>query len=247
MGLLTDIASEVFLQLGAEGRKKLWPPISRQFLQWCAGRPLDSVSNKQNGEQQQVEDQGVWWPCEALVRVACNEMQRLPERITNSFHELDQGERIAWTNMILGMFSDALTKTVEHQISIERELFRARVKVHKMPMPRPEPLAAETSGDSLMDGVIDGSPQVDTIIYTQYGKGRVVTNRKDRHETSDGQNYQNVVVNEIALDFGGTLYRPDTRTVKTKTMGDEKRSIAKQAQDLSSDQGGDHQIGTLFL
>ena len=227
LGLLTDITSEILLPLGAEGRERLWPLIARQFLVWCVGRPFGD---------KQTEQDGVWWPCEALVRVACNEIQRLPERVTVSFPGLYQFERVGWTSMFLTMFANALTRTVQHEKKLERDLFRARNKSRESvlssesdsvlpqvsedsdlgPPPKPESQAID-SEVSLVGEVI-----LDTEVSTPYGKGRIVENRKDCYENNaSGKKYTHVSVNVIDLDFGAKLYRPDPNSIALKDTAAE--------------------------
>lgn len=240
LGLLTDIASEVFLTLGAEGREKLWPLIAKQFLVWCVGRPLDIRENRKNG----MGEVDVWWPCEALVRVACHEMQRLPERVTGLFPGLYQFERIGWTGMFLTMFSDALTKTVEHEKALEKDLFRARRQAsnpdESLPAAAPAPeivVEPETHADS-------DSCQVGACVDTPYGQGQLLKKRRDCYKGTDGPNYVHLKVNEIVLDFGGTLYRPDPNSVTIRdseeppTDETDKKAAKNVSLDLESNHIG---------
>lgn len=216
LGLLTDVSVEVFLKLGAEGRERLWPLIAQQFLVWCIGR--DSKKCK-TGE-------GDWWPCEALVRVACNEMQRLPERVTALFPDLNQFERVGWASMFLSLFSDALTHTVEHERLLEKEMFRAKRKLTNgshsptLSPSSPTELALEADTETSVDlsaaSFASDCFDVGAFYDTPYGKGQLTKTRRECYKNAKGKNFLHVTVHEIALDFGGTLYRPDPSSVALK-------------------------------
>ncbi|CAB9502026.1 inhibited guanine nucleotide-exchange protein [Seminavis robusta] len=213
LGLLTDVTSEVFLALGAEGRERLWPLVANQFLVWCVGRPLDIGAPRRNGE---VPDYDVWWPCEAIVRVACNEMHRLSERVTGSFSQLYQFERVGWTGMFLTMFADALTNSVALERSLEKDLFRTKTRGTESPFSSPP---SSPPGGSETEGSLSSRLEIGSVVDTPFGKGTLVSRRRKTHDEIDGQKH--VTVHQIALDFGGTLYQPDTSLVAFKHTDNE--------------------------
>ena len=215
LGLLTDITSEVLLALGADGREKLWPLIARQFMMWCVGRP---VGNSES------DSDGVWWPCEALVRVACNEIQRLPERVTAVFPRLDDSEKIGWTNMFLTIFANTMTKTVQHEKKLERDLLKARKQHSKeSAFSQSDNILPQTSEDSDLDKpvVASDSQAIGSDVSTLYGDGKVVEKRKDCYaSTVNEKKFTHLTVNVVELDFGAKLYRPDPSSVVLKDTAD---------------------------
>ena len=213
LGLLTDITSEILLPLGAVGRERLWPLIARQFMVWCVGRPVRNGGN---------EPEGVWWPCEALVRVACNEIQRLPERVTIAFPGLSDFEKIGWTNMFLNIFSNTLTKTVQHEKKLQRELLKARTNLKEstpssdsLESDRMLPQSASEDSDLGLPPTSDNQA-VGSEVSTLYGDGKIIEKREDCYETAGGdKKYTHLTVNVVELKFG-KLYRPDPSSVTVK-------------------------------
>jgi len=200
MGLLTDLTSEVFLKFAAAGRERLWPLIDSQFLMWCVGRPQGDSS---------YTDEGVWWPCEALVRVACNEIQRLPERVTVSFPELDESEKLNWTTTFLVLFANALTKTVQHERNLQHDLFRVR-KFVKGSESKSEKAENDSSNLRQQHSEDSGVQAPDAKVNKKDGHGKVVEKRRVSHENENGdEEFTHLAVNITDLDFVGTLYRPD--------------------------------------
>lgn len=173
---------------------------------WCIGRPLDFegiAKNTLNSHSELRED--VWWPCEALVRVACNEMHRLPDRVSETFPKLDQSEKIAWTKTLLTMFAAALSKSVKHEQTIQKGLFAAKRKAQPTPSDGDSP--SESTGVEVSQNT-ESEPEVETIVLTPYGKGRLQSSHKKIYKDSDGQDFKQLTMNVIELDCGATLYRP---------------------------------------
>lgn len=241
LGLLTDITSEILLPLGAEGRERLWPLIARQFMVWCVGRPVG------NGEN---EPDGVWWPCEALVRVACNEIQRLPERVTVAFPGLADFEKIGWTKMFLTVFANTLTKTVQHEKKLERDLLKARTNPKEagassdsLDSENVLPLTASEDSD-LGKSPTPASPAVGSGISTLYGDGKVIEKRRDSYENGVGdEKYTHLTVNVVELDYG-KLYRPDPSSVALKDTAKTEDPVASGIDLLTI---GDDPLGTCYL
>jgi hypothetical protein len=67
LGCLTDIASEVIVSHGSDGAKVLWPLIETLVQRWCNGDAKSYRPSKLGS---------IWSPCEAMVRVACREINR---------------------------------------------------------------------------------------------------------------------------------------------------------------------------
>ena len=92
LGLLTDIVTKFVVYRGVEGREKVWPLIASQYRHWCIGR--GSSSGKLEASP--------WSPCEALVRIACRELYRLPRRVfmDRVFLDLVSSEQQAWASLL---------------------------------------------------------------------------------------------------------------------------------------------------
>ena len=235
LGLLTDIASEVLLKYGADARERLLPFIVRQFLVWCIGRPLD-FDDKHTSSSWRLD---VWWPCEALVRVACNEMYRLPHRISEALPGLDQMERIAWTKTLLTMFSAALSKSVTHEKTIQKDLFETKARVYIVSGSKEDESTDKESNEVHLKQEKQAEPIVETIVLTPYGKGHLVETRKDSYSVSDGQNLKGVTMNVINLDSGATLYRPAPDSASAEANASDTTNMSRS--DLEKAQT--HQFG----
>jgi hypothetical protein len=109
LGLLTDIASEIVLHRGEEGRQKLWPIIESQYKLWCLGW-------------------STWRPCEALVRISCRELRRFPLRVAEILPELSETEATSWTALILKLFSEIISENVAIQNTARQELVESKQK-----------------------------------------------------------------------------------------------------------------------
>jgi hypothetical protein len=150
-------------------------------------------------------------------------MQRLSERVTVCFPGLHQSERVGWTRAFIALFVEALSKTVEWERSLEKDLYRTRMKGMEGPTNSSQPSAqseqiASTLSSELPDIDIGEGTRPETLkigaaVDTAFGKGRVVRYRRECHNSSKGQKFLHLTVQEIALDFGGTLFRPETSTV----------------------------------
>lgn len=189
---------------------------------WCVGRP---VGNNES------EPDGVWWPCEALVRVACNEIQRLPERVTATFPGLDDFEKVGWTNMFLTIFANTMTKTVQHEKKLERDLLKARKHSKGSASFESDSILPQTSDDSDLDKPIASDSQaIGSDVSTLYGNGKVLQKRKDSYaSTADEEKFTHVTVNVVELEFGAKLYRPDPSSVVLKDTADTEDHAASGA------------------
>lgn len=214
LGLLTDITTEVLLLHGMESRQRLVPFIVRLFLVWCVGRPLDFEGvEKDKMDLRSERPNDIWWPCEALVRISCQEMHRLPERMVANFSRLGANERGEWTKTMLTMFSAALSKSVMHEKAIQRELFSAKEKVCKT-----QAKAEGNSADSWP--VPPNKPHVETMIFTPYGKGRLTKSRQDCHANPKGNDFLHLTMDVVELDCGATLYRPAPNSITFQTTNE---------------------------
>lgn len=200
LGLLTDIASEIIFLRGEEGREKLWPMIASQYKLWCLGRR--PTGNLRDGGAQP------WWPCEALVRIACREMHRFPLRIVEVLPTLPEAEARNWTVLVLQLFAEVLSENVVIEDSARRELVDSKQRA-----------IGERKGKQSADSSFDDE---DAMVDTPFGSGRIITKRTDDYEKAG----VDVITEVIKLDFGATLYRPVT--------GAQQGSTSKKKQAKSS-------------
>lgn len=176
LGVLTDIASEVVLPYGVQGREKLWPLILEQYTLWYLGR-LSDESGK-----------STWKPCEALVRAACRELHRFPQRVIDAADKLGPDEALSWVSVIWRIFTDLL----DHSLTIEQTV-QSDLLTYKM-------IALGIADDSSRG--LDPPKKVTSKITTPYGRGRLQEQRTVKYEGQDAE----YVVNVVRLGFGGTLY-----------------------------------------
>lgn len=109
LGTVTDLASEIFLTRGPEGASKLWPLVGSLVQLWC------------NGTES-------WQPCEALVRVACQESDRLSRRIPNKLKSLEKEEAAVWCNALMLFFRETLSQSIDIEQSVKEKLVEEKAK-----------------------------------------------------------------------------------------------------------------------
>jgi hypothetical protein len=133
-------------------------------------------------------------------------MQRLSERVTVSFPGLVQCERAGWTRAFIGVFAEALSKTVECERSLEKDLYRTRMKGMEAPASQikslPEQLGSSFASESHEIDIRGRGGEIDTAFGS--------------HDNSNGHKNLHLTVQEVALDFGGTLSQPDISSVTFK-------------------------------
>lgn len=181
LGLLTDIASKFVIFRGKEGREMVWPLVASQYRLWCIGRDLSI------GKIEAVP----WSPCEALVRIACRELYRLPRRVLmdRDFLYLVSSEQQAWSSLFVSSFSDILAQSVDIEEIARRDLLDLKDK---------SLFDRREKGDADSDGDLDYE-----VVQTPFGKGRLVNpKRKDRYPEG-----VEIPVNVVDLDYG-TLFQP---------------------------------------
>jgi len=190
LGLLTDVSSEVILRRGDEGRKRLWPLIVDQYRSWCIGRSDRSANGKKVH----------WRPCEALVRIACLEVNRFSMRLADAIPAMDPSEAINWTSSLLVLFSELIKDSVQKEKMIQRSLTQSKDKE----------LHDRKSGDPLSDSLdhgLDHERAADGSIITNFGRGTLLHKRLSVLRDAHGKEI-NIVTKVIRLDFGATLFEP---------------------------------------
>lgn len=194
LGTLTDIATEVAATRGKEARDLLWPLIVKQFQNWAIGRPGNETTQS-------------WQPCEALVRIACREFHRFPLKLLARLPELEPSESEAWASSVLIGISDTLSQIATVETRLHEELVRSKLKAYG--------ISSEEDNDG------EAGEFVEVIMYTPFGKGRLVNKRSDAYKV-DGGDYVTVMMNVIELDYGATLYRPAPGTTKFHLAPDKQ-------------------------
>ena len=181
LGLLTDIATKFVVFRGKEGREKVWHLIASQYRLWCIGQ--DSLIRKIEGVP--------WSPCEALVRIACRELYRLPHRVLmdREFLDLASSEQQAWSSLFVASFSEILAQSVDMEEIARRELLDLKDK---------SLFDRREKGDADSDGDLDYE-----VVKTPFGRGRLV-NPKRKDVYPEGVE---IPVNVVDLDYG-TLFQP---------------------------------------
>jgi hypothetical protein len=109
LGTITDITSEIILARGAEGASELWPRVGSLVQLWC------------NGTES-------WEPCEALVRIACWESNRLSKRVSGKVKELEKEEAVVWGNAIISFFKETLRQSIDIEQSVKEKLVQEKAK-----------------------------------------------------------------------------------------------------------------------
>lgn len=204
LGLMTDIGSEIAMKRGESGRETLWPRILKMFQMWAIGRP------SKKGEDGGGVDE-LWQPCEALVRVACKEFHRFPLRMLTAIPNLEIEEGLSWAASVFDSIADSLMKIVTIETRIHEELLRLKLKAYG--------IAGEEEDDE------EGESPVEVILYTPYGKGKLVGKRSDVFKLADGT-YVTTTINIIELEFGGMLYRPAAGSTKHHEAPSVKPKLA---------------------
>jgi hypothetical protein len=174
LGCLTDIASEVIISHGSDGANILWPLIERSFQRWCNGDAKSYRPSKIGS---------VWSPCEALVRVACREINRFSSRLTERLGSLDGADAAAWSNTLVTFLSETLNQSLNIELTTKKKLLDEKLRAFR----RLNGFADEP--------LIKKDEKVD--LTTPYGRGLLVDRRIDN---SNGG--LDVVVDVVKLDFG---------------------------------------------
>ena len=203
LGFLTDIASEILLEYGEEGRELVWPSIGDIYFLWSNGGPAGSK----------------WRPCEAVVRIACNEVSRFSTRLSQRLDSMSPSEAIAWTNYFCQFYTDMLSKSLDLESKVEQELLSAKMVGYTD--------ASESERDSETK-----LTAMNNETTTLYGLGLVKETRSTKYAEANGEEL-NVSTDVVSLKYG-TLYRP--------RIGDEPTSSAPDVMDRA-DEGKDKKVG----
>lgn len=184
LGLLTDLTSEFIVFREFKGRDIVWPLVADQYKLWCVGRSDSDASRN-------------WYPCEALIRIACREVYRLPHRLYHDkeFNLLPHEEREAWTSLLFKLYCDILGCSLNIEDSTKQELLESKEKA----------FLGKHGNDNNDD--FDDLDKEEIEIDTPYGSGRLIDTvvRSGTH------------IEVIHLHFGATLYRPAAPRLEANT------------------------------
>jgi hypothetical protein len=124
-------------------------------------------------------------------------------RVLERFSELSNEEVLAWSSTVLESLADTLTKVVTIEAQIEDELVKLKLKAYGI---------SGDDEDSNEEDESNGEANVEVIVYTPYGKGKLLRKRKDTFKLSSGE-YITTAMTVVQLDFG-ILYRPEPGSTK---------------------------------
>ncbi len=181
LGVLTDIASEIVVAYGVEGREKLWPQILNQYTLWYLGR--------QNDESESTS----WRPCEALVRAACRELHRFPQRVFNAMDVIGPEEALSWVSKIWQIFTNLLDHSLSLQQKVQTDLLTYKMIALG--------LAEDTSPKA------KARKKTAAEVITPYGRGHLIEQKKVQYSVIEEESVE-YLVKVVRLEFGGTLFCP---------------------------------------
>ncbi len=188
LGLLTDVTSLILTEMTVSDIETLWPIIAQVYKLWFKGTQLPQT----------------WQPCEALVRISCQEIGRLSERI------LDKRQSGIWMSLLSSIYSDLLKESRISQENGHRDLLTRKEAVVTRPaMPSPT-------------GQL--SSKVGSKIETVYGNGEIIEVRQS--ETGKG-----LEILVITLEWNATLFfsrEKEHDVERTEGSNDIESSEAKQ-------------------
>ena len=141
----------------------------------------------------------IWSPCEALVRIACRETHRLALRLSNDYDYsmLPNEEKVVWSELILNFFADLISESV-----ILEETYRVGLLNLRFGN------IGNTMKEEPSNIIQDVVPVENSIVQTPYGRGTKL-NRKLVNVEDEGDGKTHFFMEEIALDFGAKLFRPE--------------------------------------
>jgi hypothetical protein len=181
LGLIADLFTEIVVYRLAEGHEILWPLISEQFRRWVVGR-VEALD-----KSDESASNGSWFPCEAVVRIACTALNRMTTRIfaCNAFGNLSMEDRSLWASSLVVLFSNVLIGSVQIEKTAKANLLALKKELQ-----------------------LDMTNDDESVLDTPYGAGRVISVRNDLYTDPISQLTKVIPMNIIELDFGAILYQP---------------------------------------
>ena len=205
LGILTDVMVEYGIGLDdGGGRTVLWPLVVSHLNLWVLGPPLDfSDEATKDSDVISVLDEEyydqMWRPSEALIRVGCHELARIPIVFGAKIRALpDMLEQIAWWKTICKDLSNTLEQNVTLLEAIRSELIELKLATISSAPVTPLP---QSPKEVIKEHIIAGA-------VTPYGRGNIVNRRRDQYVGCDS-----VAIWEISLAWGATLYGPEPKNL----------------------------------
>lgn len=205
LGMITDIVTEILLARGQESRDTIWPLLSEQLQLWVIGHSAHKSKNKgtmdvvTNGDSTPVMSS--WQPCESLIRVACREIYRFPQRLLDAMPVLGEEEVTLWSTLLFKDMASTLSNVVTIETGITKELLRLKL----------ESIGVSSDDDDEADPSDPAeetqASRIGTIVETSFGEGRIVEQRTDTFSDGGGGSIT-VDTDVVKLNSGATLYRP---------------------------------------
>ena len=182
LGTLTDLSTEVMLIRGAKGATLWRSTVGDIYQQWCNG------------------DITKWVPCEAVVRIATSELERLMKRVMHDVTEIDTNDSKVWANEMVGFYAAVLQNNLEVEQEMMDMLLDAKFR------------ALNTSSSSSSDSTqSNGGALVakGLRVKTDFGAGTL----QDKRSIADVDG-KKMVLETIQLEYG-ILFRPKFETART--------------------------------
>ena len=180
LGTLTDLSTEVMLIRGAKGATLWRSTVGDIYQQWCNG------------------DITKWVPCEAVVRIATSELERLMKRVMHDVTEIDTNDSKVWANEMVGFYAAVLQNNLEVEQEMMDMLLDAKFRA----------LNTSSSSDSTKS---NGGTLVakGLRVKTDFGAGTL----QDKRSIADVDG-KKMVLETIQLEYG-ILFRPKFETART--------------------------------
>lgn len=178
LGTVTDVTTEIILLGGTESAIQLWPQVSTLYQRWFNGRL--SESGNQNGIE--------WSPCEALVRIACREMNRFSERFSKKVSALEGKDAVTWSNSVIVFFSNTLSQSLDIEQDVKTTLLSEKMRAFNL---------SHSDGKDVEDDAMTGKDN-DEDPKTQNGEGGIV-----EKDTNDAGEEGKTMMNYNSLDEAG--------------------------------------------
>jgi hypothetical protein len=180
LGTLTDLSSEVMLIRGAKGATLWRSTVGEIYQRWCNG------------------DITKWVPCEAVVRIATSELERLMKRVTHDVTEIDMNDSKVWANEMVGFYAEVLQKNLEVEQEMMDMLLDAKFRALNT-----------SSSDSTQSNGGGALVAKGLRVKTDFGVGTL----QDKRSIADVDG-KKMVLETIQLEYG-ILFRPKFETVRT--------------------------------
>ena len=200
--MITDIVTEILLKRGEESRDIIWPLLSQQLQLWVIGHSAHATLDESavsNGHSPALASS--WQPCESLIRVACRELHRFPQRLLKAMPALGKDEIAAWSTLFAKDMASTLSSVVVIETGITEELLRLKLE------------SIGISGDEEEEEPIDQAEEakstINTVVETPFGEGRIIEHRTDTFSDGGGGSIA-VMTDVVQLESGATLYRPSS-------------------------------------